>query len=47
MDKNGNKRKNRVERTVECLDYENIYITLRNRITKLNELIAKIDNFLT
>lgn len=47
MDKNGNKRKNRIERTVECLDYESIYINVRNRITKLNELISKIDNFLT
>ena len=47
MDNNGNKRKNRIERTVECLDYTNIYIALRYRITKLNQLISKIDNFLT
>lgn len=42
-----NKTKNRVERTIECLDYANIYIKLRSKITKLNELISKIDTFLT
>jgi len=41
-----NKRKDNVERTVECLDYTNIYIVIRNKITKLNELISKIDAFL-
>ncbi len=43
---NGRKRKNRIEKTVECLDYAGIYIALRNRITKLNNLISKIDGFL-
>lgn len=47
MDSNGRKRKNRIEKTVECLDYANIYIKLSNSITKLNELISKIDIFLT
>lgn len=42
-----NKRKDRVERTVECLDYVNLYIEIRKKITDLNELIDKIDNFLT
>jgi len=47
MNSKGKKRKNRVERTVECLDYTDIYIKLRDRITKLNQLISKIDRFLT
>lgn len=47
MDSKGNKPRNRVERTVECLDYANIYINLTNKITKLRELISKIDAFLT
>ena len=47
VDNNGNKRKNRVERTVECLDYANLYLNIRHKIPKLNELITKIDNFLT
>ncbi len=42
-----NKKRKTVERTVECLDYTNIYLTIRNRIVKLNELITKIDEFLT
>lgn len=42
-----NKEKDKVERTVECLDYTNLYIEVRNRVAKLNELISKIDNFLT
>ena len=46
MDSQGRKRKRRIERTVECLDYVDIYIMLRYRITKLNQLISKIDNFL-
>jgi hypothetical protein len=40
------KHKDQIERTVECLDYANIYVVLRNRITKLNNLISKIDAFL-
>ena len=41
------KDKKIVEKTVECLDYANIYINQRNRIVKLDELITKIDTFLT
>lgn len=41
------KNKGHVERTVECLDYGNLYLNLRHRIAKLNELITKIDTFLT
>lgn len=47
MNSQGKKRKNRIERTVECLDYTNIYMNLRNSVTKLGDLINKIDNFLT
>lgn len=47
MDSQGKKRKRMIERTVECLDYTNIYTTLRYKITKLNQLISKIDDFLT
>lgn len=42
-----NKTKGEVERTVECLDYANLYIEIRARIAKLDELITKIDKFLT
>lgn len=41
------KDKKIVEKTVECLDYANIYINQRSRIVKLDELITKIDTFLT
>ncbi len=37
---------NQVERTVNCLDYANLYLNVKNSITKLNDLISKIDNFL-
>lgn len=40
------KKKNRVERTVECLDYANIYLHVKDRFTQLNTLIDKIDRFL-
>jgi hypothetical protein len=46
LDKNDKKCKKRIERTVECLNYADIYLVLRNRITKLNNLISKIDAFL-
>lgn len=42
-----NKTKDKMERTVECLDYANLYIEISCKIAKLNELISKIDNFLT
>lgn len=41
------KKKDHVERTVECLDYANIYLHLRYKISKLNDLVIKIDSFLT
>ena len=33
------------ERTIECLDYANIYIVLKNRVVKLKELVIEIDKF--
>jgi hypothetical protein len=33
------------DRTIECLDYTNIYINLKNRIVKLKELVIEIDKF--
>jgi len=41
------KNKEQVERTVECLDYANLYLNIKDRFSKLNELISKIDDFLT
>jgi len=46
MAANGQKRKNKVELTVECLDYSEIYCTLSNKIGELYTLIRKIDDFL-
>ena len=42
-----NKTKDKVERTVECLDYAKLYIEVSCRVHKLNDLIDKINNFLT
>ena len=42
-----NKTKDKVERTVECLDYVNLYLEVSSKVAKLNELISKINNFLT
>lgn len=42
-----NKSKDKVDRTVECLDYCNLYLNTKNRFPQLQELIDKIDNFLT
>lgn len=42
-----NKTKDKIDRTVECLDYANLYIEISCKISKLNDLINKIDNFLT
>lgn len=42
-----NKNKDKAERTVECLDYTNLYLNVRKRIIKLDELITKIDTFLS
>jgi hypothetical protein len=47
LDSQGNKPKNRVERTVECLDYANLYLEISCKVSKLNELVSKINNFLT
>lgn len=47
MSNKGVKQKNRVERTVECIDYGNIYLDVRTRIAGLNKLVNKIDDFLT
>jgi|JI10StandDraft_1071094.scaffolds.fasta_scaffold97331_2 hypothetical protein len=35
-----------IEQTVQCLDYANLYLNVRNRISKLNDLITTIENFL-
>lgn len=43
---NGQKRKNKIERTVQCLDYSDIYLIIKNKINELHELVHKIDNFL-
>ena len=42
-----NKKKDTVERTIECLDYANIYIKIASKITKLNDLVSIINTFLT
>lgn len=42
-----NKTIDKVERTVECLDYTNLYVEINCKVSKLNELIGKINNFLT
>ncbi|MCL2100111.1 MAG: hypothetical protein FWH22_00155 [Fibromonadales bacterium] len=40
------KRKRHVERTVEALDYENLYLNVRNRNSSLNELLDCLDGLL-
>ncbi len=45
--KSWNKKKSNLERTIDCLDYANLYFNLRYKIAKLDELIGKIDRFLT
>lgn len=42
-----NKSIDKVERTVNCLDFDNIYHNVRHKFPKLDTLISKIDNFLT
>ncbi len=42
-----NKNKKNVERTVECLDYANLYLNVSHKVLKFGELINKIDTFLT
>ncbi|RKZ50668.1 MAG: hypothetical protein DRR16_09525 [Candidatus Parabeggiatoa sp. nov. 3] len=43
--KSYSKKRDHRERTIECLDYANIYIELKNRIVKLKELVIEIDQF--
>ncbi len=47
VNKTYTKKKVHIERTVECLDYENIYINLSPKVSKLGDLISKINDFLT
>lgn len=42
-----NKQKHNVNRTINCLDYTNLYLNVRHKIPKLNDLITKIDAFLS
>lgn len=42
-----NKSKKSVERTVECLDYANLYLHISRKLPKLHTLVSKIDQFLT
>jgi len=41
------KDKKIVERTVECLDYDNLQHNVSSRVVKFNELVKRIDSFLT
>jgi hypothetical protein len=41
------KNRKKVERTVECLDYANLYLNVSKKVQKLGVLLNKIDNFLT
>ncbi len=43
--KSYSKKREHRERTIECLDYANIYINLKNQIVKLKELVIEIDKF--
>ncbi|TAH20397.1 MAG: DUF4276 family protein [Cytophagales bacterium] len=45
--KHYNKKKDNVDRTLSCLDYTNLYLNVRHKIPKLNDLITKIDAFLS
>lgn len=47
VQKRYNKSKSNVEQTVKCLDYANLYINVKSKISKLNDIITVIDNFLT
>jgi hypothetical protein len=38
------KSKKKVERMVECLDYENLYINIRKRNDSFNELLSEIES---
>jgi len=41
------KKKWETERTVHCIDYENLYINVRNRNDSLNELLTSLDELIT
>jgi hypothetical protein len=43
--KSYSKARLKVERTVESLDYENIYLNVRGKLPQLNQFIEHIDNF--
>ena len=46
VNKGYSKRKRQVEKTVNLLDYSNLYLNIRHKIPELEELIQKIDSFL-
>lgn len=41
------KKYQKVKRTVDSLDYSNLYLNVRNNVTKLNELLTIVDDFLS
>ena len=45
--KDYNKHLETTSKTINCLDYANLYLNIRAKIPKLDELITKIDTFLT
>lgn len=46
MDSKGNKPFTNVENVVECIDYANLYLNVRYKIPKLNDLMTEIEAFL-
>ena len=44
--KDYNKKKWEVQRTVHCIDYENLYLAVRNRNNSLNELLICLDGLM-
>lgn len=47
MDANGKKSKVSIKRTVDCLDYAEVYVNLSSKINQLNLFVSKIDSFLS
>ena len=45
MDNKKKKTESRMQRTINSLDYENLYIETRNNIPSLNQLITELDDF--
>lgn len=39
------KTKSYIDRTINSLDYDNVYLNVRNRVKALNELVTEIDSF--